>query len=145
MSVSVEGFLAEFPEFTAVNTRAATAVAAQITNADGFLSDNAFGDLRDHAVNLLVAHRLRLRFETDEELPQDSPALVTSQSQDTGGMTEGMTPAPQVTSQSAFEADLARTNYGMELLSLIKTSVAPGYLVVSDESSVISNVPNILP
>ncbi len=131
MSVSVIDFLAEYPEFTSLNARLSPAVLAQITNADSFLSDNAFGDMRDHAVYLLAAHRLRLRFATDEELPQDSPALVTSQSQDTGGMSEGMTPAPQVTSTSAFEADLARTNYGMELLSLIKTSVVPGYLVIS--------------
>ena len=144
--MSVLSFAEEFPEFASVIARAATAVAAQVVNANAYLSDNAFGEFRDHAVNLLVAHRLRLRFATDEELPQDSPALVTSQSQDTGGMSEGMTPAPQVTSQSAFEADLARTNYGMELLSLIKTSVAPGYLVVSpDVSNIESNTPNILP
>jgi hypothetical protein len=124
-------FLADYPEFGAVNadpTVASTIVTRFLALADAFLSDGAFGTLRDHALGLYTAHRLAVRFKTTLAglQPQGSPGTVTSQNASTSGLAVTRQPPAAAGSEQAWKADLSRTNYGLEYLALLDACIGPG-------------------
>ena len=123
-------FLGLYPEFTAINADSAVTTAIvqnSLDYADAFLSDTAFGTLRNHAAGLLVAHRLCIRYSpTIGALQaQAKPGIENSQNVGPGAVSFGVAHSRLVESENAWQADLSRTNYGLELLSLMDSSIAP--------------------
>ncbi|HBG77258.1 MAG TPA: hypothetical protein DDW84_00200 [Phycisphaerales bacterium] len=134
MSVTGTTFLTLYPEFALVggtSQTAATIVAAEVAYQNSLMSDSAFGDFRDRALCLLVAHRLAVRFRiTDTKLNAvDAPGVLTQQSSNTNGVSATLTPSALVGSSNALKADLSRTVYGLEYLSLLDTVISPAMLV----------------
>jgi hypothetical protein len=126
-------FLADYPEFGTVNadpTVASTIVTRFLALADAFLSDGAWGNLRDHALSLYTAHRLAVRYKTvlTGLQPQGSPGTTTSQNASTTGLAVTRLPPFAAGSEQAWKADLARTNYGLEYLALLDACMGPGLL-----------------
>jgi hypothetical protein len=130
-------FLADYPEFAGIDpaTDTATAIVARyLDNADSYLSNSAFGTLRDQAVELLTAHRLAIRYKVSSPTIRNPnvPGVLTSQSASGGGLSFGLAHSTAVTGDSAWRADLARTNYGLELLAMMESSIAPARLAGED-------------
>src|ERR1035441_5203013 len=108
-----------YPEFNSINpdpTAVTTVVGRFLTDADNFISDSAFGALRDKAVELLAAHRLALKFPVTGVLNQNVPGVLNSQGASTSGLNIGVATSAMVTGDVAYRADYSRTNYGLELL-----------------------------
>ena len=117
-----------YPEFDAINANPAQVtviVGIFLADADAFTSDCAFGTLRDKAVGLLTAHRLALKFPLTGVINQNIPGVINSQGASTSGLNIGVATSGMVTGDVPYRADYARTNYGLELLTLIDAAVAP--------------------
>lgn len=127
--VSCEGFDSElfvkfFPEFSSLPND----VIAQVGNFSSCsLNLSTLGKCYNYAVALLTCHRLYLRFEntasSSEELSfaAQSTSETTSMSASTSSLSESKTLNGLVSSQNPTISDLARTNYGLELLGLINS------------------------
>lgn len=126
MAVTKESFLASYPEFAAVNS---TAVENELNFQNSLVNADNFGNFRDRAVFLVTAHRLVLRHPISGVKSQSTPGVVTAQQAQTGGLSVQTTVSAMVSGDKAFRADMARTNYGLELLSLMDTVIAPGMMV----------------
>lgn len=133
-SVTPEIFLATYPEFNDVpgayglSTDTMNAVVqAAIGYADGYLSDSAFGVVRDYALGLFVAHRLCIRYSplTGSLQTHAKPGVEASQGVSPSGLNITVAHSALVTGTGTQKADLARTDYGLEYLSLIEAGVAP--------------------
>jgi hypothetical protein len=120
-------FLAAYPEFDAITP---AVIDAEIVKDDKILNPTAWGDMRDTALMLVVAHRLTLRFRMDKDnvLPQNMPGAVTSLDANNGGITVS-TEAISSPDSSNIEKDFSRTNYGVEYLTLLHSVIPPGMLV----------------
>lgn len=121
-----------YPEFSNINpdpTAVTTVVGYFLTDADNFISDSAFGALRDKAVGLLAAHRLALKFPLTGVTNQNIPGVINSQGASTSGLNISVATSALVTGDVAYRADYARTNYGLELLTLMDAAIAPARTV----------------
>lgn len=134
--VSYATFIARYPEFAAVipptGTTVADIIGVHIADAEAYVSDSAFGALRDKAVCLVAAHRAALRHMTQLAgmNGQNAPGVATSVSAEVGGMSVVNTVSQMVSSPQSIRADFARTNYGLEYLSLVDVCVAGGKAVL---------------
>lgn len=119
-------FLAAYPEF---DTIAAATIDAEILKDNLLIHDTAWDVYRDIALMLLVAHRMTLRFRIDKDdvLPQNMPGALTSVNVSTSGQ-QIQTDTVVGPDDRNFKADLARTNYGREFLSLMDSVISPGML-----------------
>lgn len=127
--VSCEGFDSEifvklFPEFSNLPQEVVANVG---TLSSCSLNLSELGKRYNYAVALLTCHRLFLRFENttysaDEfSLSSQSTSETTSMSASTSSLSESKTINGLVSSQNPTISDLARTNYGLELLGIINT------------------------
>jgi hypothetical protein len=127
--VTAAEFVADYPEFAAVDTDATGRpnVTRALARADALISNSAFGALRDDALELYAAHRLAVRYKAS--LPglqnQAMPGVLTSQQANNTGGSIQATVSALVSSDSAWNADLAQTRYGLQYLALIDASICP--------------------
>jgi hypothetical protein len=125
-TVTSATFLAAYPEF---DTIAAAVIDAELLKDNLYINDTAWGDYRDIALMLLIAHRLTLRFRIDKDdvLPQNMPGALTSVNVTTSGQ-QIQTDSVGGPEDRNFKADLQRTNYGREFLTLMDSVISPGML-----------------
>lgn len=137
-------FLDRYPEFKGVPESAGS---YQLEFSSRLISKSAFGKFWNDAVGLFTAHYLALRFdisdqEDEEGLndPSSTIGVATSKSASTGGLSEGSTVSGLITGTNAIEADLARTEYGLRFLSLLRAVVPAGNIVISIDTSLAAGV-----
>lgn len=109
-----------------------------------------WGDRYSLACGLLTAHNLALRFtdqvtegRRDQGMSMgflDPGLIATHKSATVGGLSEGSSLAPFAMSKDPFIYGLSRTEYGLELLTLMQMWLPAGFTVISpDTSSVMSD------
>lgn len=128
-------FTATFPEFAGVPQ---TAAGFRLDLSARLLSEASLGKWWKYAVFLLTAHYLALRFDLSDQMMEagvnpglGSSGAVTEVSASTGGLSQKMAGNALATGGDPLGADLARTSYGLEYLSLLERVVGPGGVVVS--------------
>lgn len=125
-------FLVTFPEFSKLTEGTIVSFGEQSIS---FLSQGSFGVMFPLAVALLTAHRLATTYDLSDEYSsegkndQTSTEVGASKTATTSSLSEGSQPLALVMGDDPFTIDLARTNYGLQLLALIKTWVPGGELV----------------
>jgi hypothetical protein len=65
----------------------------------------------------------------------DPGLIATSKTANVGGLSETSSLAPFAMSSDPFTYGLSRTEYGMELLTLMQMWLAPGHMVLSPDTS----------
>jgi hypothetical protein len=122
-----------------------TAAQRQLDASNLMMLPTNWGDKYSLACGLLTAHNLALRF-TDQVTQgrRDAgmnvsfldPALIAvSKSAMVGGLSESSALAPFAQSTDPFTYGLSRTEYGLELLTLMQMWLAPGRIVLSPDTS----------
>lgn len=137
--VSYEDFIAVYPEFQFLEQRA---VCLKLCLAQELLRRSAWQGYWRTAVGLWTAHYLAVAYDISDGLaeagknsPTASIGVSNSRSASTTGLSESMAVSALVTSADPFEADLARTEYGLELLTLLKLVIPAGGVVYSADAS----------
>lgn len=132
MTVSVATFLAIYPEFSNVGANAEDPEAViyrELMLQNDLCNQSAWGTvaIAERATYMITAHYLAVRW-----LPslaglraQTQPGIASSISAWTGGLSQSMTVSGLVGGQSAFRANLAQTQYGLDYLSLMDRVVCP--------------------
>lgn len=131
MSVDSTTFLAEFPEFANVATSAVNRRLAQSTVA---LNSGRLGMWYEDLCFLWSAHYLYLRFDIGSGLDvngmndQENQGVTTSQSASTSGLSSSTSVTSLVSGENVISADFARTQYGLEFLSLLRQALPPAVI-----------------
>jgi hypothetical protein len=132
-------FIDEYPEFYGLPS---TAVGRLLTVASSMLSETTWGDFWSHACSLLVAHRLCLRFNISAAIkssgmnsPLASIQTVNNRSASPDSLSESSVTSALITGEDPFTADLARTEYGLEFISLMRMVISPCDIVNSERIS----------
>ena len=134
MAFNYTYFLSEFPEFSAISS---DVIRHRGCIEDDILSDSSWGNLRCHALNLRVAHRLALRYNIGPAARQagvnngSSSAIVTSKSASNASLSESSELNAFVRSDDPIWADFGRTEYGLEYLGLLSELMARGQVILS--------------
>lgn len=132
MSFDVEVFRASYEEFAGLKDSTLRMYGDQ---SIAFLRVYAFGNMYQLAVALLTAHRLARTFKMGDAYDGagmndlSDTAEGTNISASTSSLSESKTPLALMNGDNAFNADLSRTEYGLQLLALIKTWVPAGEIV----------------
>jgi hypothetical protein len=136
-------FRTYFPEFASVPD---VAVQLQLDIANELLNKVAWGKFFVMAVALWVAHYLALKYNISSDLaingmrPSGDVGVVTNKAANTNGLTEGSSVSGLVTGDDPFTADFARTNYGLQYLSLMELIVPPGTIIYSPSVSLMKGL-----
>lgn len=132
--VTYEQFIADFPEFSEVPQGAVNRQLAM----SNMLSRPVWTKWWSQAVELFCAHYLAIRFKIGSALsanglndPFNAANVTTNKSVNTGGISEGNAPSALLTGDDPINVDFARTEYGLEYLSLMRMVVAPGNVIYS--------------
>jgi hypothetical protein len=135
-------FISAYPEMNLIPESAAQN-ALDASNL--MMLPTYWGDKYALACGLLAAHNLALRFTDQVTMGRREqgmnvafldPALIaTSKSASVGGLSEGATLAPFAQSTDPFTYGLSRTEYGLELLTLMQMWLPPGFVVRSPDTS----------
>ena len=134
MAFSYGGFIMEFPEFRQVNQ---ALVIQRGCIEDNILSESSWGNLRCHALNLRVAHRLALKFNIGKIYKQlgmkngASSAVTTSKSASNASLSESSELNAFARSDNPIWADFGRTEYGVEYLRLLEEIMPEGNVILS--------------
>lgn len=131
MTVTVDDFRNAFPEFAAVPD---SAVTGALETAQLLWSERRLGKFWSRVVMLSVAHRLAVRYNIAEGLKTEGmkgvdAGITSSQSASTSSLSITNANNALITGNDPFLADLGRTNYGLELLSLLELIMPHGYVV----------------
>jgi len=134
MAFNYGGFIIEFPEFKEINQGV---VLQRGCIENNILSDTAWGDLRCHALNLRVAHRLGLRYNIGKVAKTlgmkngSSSAITTSKSASNASLSESSELNAFTRSDNPLWADFGRTEYGLEYLRLLEEIMPEGNVILS--------------
>lgn len=134
MAFSYGGFIMEFPEFSQINQ---ALVTQRGCIEDNILSTNNWGNLRCHALNLRVAHRLGLKFNIGTRYKQlgmknaANSAITTSKSASNASLSESSQLNAFTQSDNPLWADFGRTQYGIEYLRLLEEIMPYGNVILS--------------
>jgi hypothetical protein len=130
-------FIALYPEFTSISS---PAVSAILVRESTLLSETNWDKFWYHAICLMTAHRLALRFNISSAVsaagmrsPLSSIQTVNNRSASPDSLSESSATSSLITGENAFNADLARTEYGLEFLSLMQTVISPVDVIVSSD------------
>ena len=130
-------FIAAYPEFAGVPEAQGK---RQLGLGVKLWSPGVVGNFHDEMVYLWTAHYLALRFNIADGLESSgvNPEMtgsgtVSSMSASVGSLSITNANSAMVSSDNAFEADMSRTRYGLEFLSLLDMVVGPGRVVISPE------------
>ena len=127
-------FLTMYPEFVQINKCAIVGIGQR---EDLILADSSWGELRQHALFLRVAHRLALRFNIGKQYQINgmkngaSSAITTSKSASNASLSESSELNAFTRSENPIWADFGRTAYGLEYLSLLEENMPYGEVVLS--------------
>jgi hypothetical protein len=128
-------FIAEYPEFAGISSAAVSRILA---TAASMLSQENWGTQWNHACNLLVAHRLCMRFDISSAVRSagmrsaaQSIQTVNNRSASPDSLSESSVTSALITGDNPLYADLARTEYGLEFLGLMHMVISPGGIVSS--------------
>lgn len=103
------------------------------TYSVSLLNMGNWGRFYQQAVALLTAHQLAKVYQVDYDSgnmrDQGTSGIVTSKSANTSGMSESNSVSALLTGDDAFTADLAQTQYGLQLLALIEVLMPIASLV----------------
>ena len=124
MSVTVEAFRAAFPEFADVPD---AAVAGALETASLLWNPGRLGKFWERIVMLSVAHRLAVRFNIGRAL--NAAGMKGAEAGAVNSLSVTNANNGMVTGTDPFQADYARTSYGLELLSLLELIMPHGYVV----------------
>lgn len=134
MAFNYAGFVMEFPEFAQINQ---ALVVQRGCIEDNILSTTAWGNLRCHALNLRVAHRLGLKFNIGTRYKQlgmknaSTTAITTSKSASNASLSESSQLNAFTQSDNPLWADFGRTEYGIEYLRLLEETMPEGNVILS--------------
>lgn len=134
MAFDINVFLNCYPEFVQVNKCAISGVGER---EDMIVSDFSFGELRNHALFLRIAHRLALRFNIGKQYALNGmkdgsqSGMVTSKSASNSSLSESTELNSFARSDNPLWADFGRTSYGLEYLSLLEECMAESMVVYS--------------
>ena len=142
--IAYNQFIEHYPEFSespgGIPPR--PAVEHQLKRGNITLSRREWGENWPFAVELWTAHYLALRFNIKPGLMAnglrslDSVIGVSqSISASSSSLSKSQTTPAMIGSQNPFYADMARTEYGLEFLSLLRTAISPGQIVESPDTS----------
>lgn len=128
-----------YPEFDDVPDGS---VDRQLALANMTLSPSAWGKWLEQALGLFTAHYLAVRFNISAALqdngvrsPTSSIGTVTNKSATTSGISEGSANSALVTGDDPLAADFARTEYGLEYLSLMEMVIPAGGVLYSPSTA----------
>ena len=142
--VTYSQFIKSYPEFVRHKggNPPRSAVESQLAKGNITLSRGAWGEYWPFAVELWTAHYLALRFNIQPNLAKrglrelDTVAgAATSQSAGSSNLSETRTVPAMLNSKNPFYADMARTEYGLEFLSLMHWVIIPAGIVLSPDTS----------
>ena len=128
MSLDTQTFLSKYPEFSGVDPEA---IQDQLDFATLSLSQGRLGAWYERLAYLWSAHYLYLRFDISALisdvgiLEQENQGVTNSQSANTNGLSVTTTPTALVSGNNPLHADLARTNYGLQYLSILRQILSP--------------------
>ena len=134
MAFSYVCFVTEFPEFGQIDQEV---INCRGRIEDNILSDTAWGDLRCHALNLRVAHRLALKYNVGKIYKQlgmrngSNAAMTTSKSASNASLSESSELNAFARSENPIWADFGRTEYGVEYLRLLEETMPEGNVILS--------------
>ncbi len=133
--VTYDVFIADYPEFAGLPQRP---VERKLELANMTLNKGVWGPWFEQAVELWTAHYLAVRYNIEDgaaeegiKPPTGVAIVATNYSANTGGLSEGGTPSALLTSDDPLTVDMARTEYGLEYLALLKLIIPPGGIVYS--------------
>lgn len=133
--VTYAEFIEDYPEFEDIPERA---VSKRILLASQILDSRTFKGFYNDAVELLTAHWLCLRYNITSAMRNNSinqsmsnSGTVNSVSASSGSLSESYSHNNLMSSDDATTADWARTEYGLQLLSLIDMIIPAGSVVYS--------------
>lgn len=127
-------FIKAYPEFSQIEP---PIVIHRGCIEDEILSDNTWGDLRRHALDLRVAHRLGLKFNIGTQYKQlgmknaSNSAITTSKSASNASLSESSQLNAFTQSDNPLWADFGRTEYGIEYLRLLEEIMPHGNVILS--------------
>lgn len=135
-----ETFIKWFPEFASVNQGA---VEFELEWSNDLLPVKVWKCNWRRASALFTAHRLYLRFLIVDQAAEEAgvrpgAAMVgagSSMSVSTTSMSESKTASVLMNSASPTEADLGRSEYGLQLLALIDAVIPVSKVVYSPDAS----------
>ena len=132
--LTVADFQTDYPEFGAIDPVPSNVIAIitrVLNGCDAFLSNSTFGNARDYALGLYVAHKLAVRYKiapTAQLQNQSNPGIATSVNASTSGLS--VTQQAAVASDApAWKQELARTNYGLQFLAILTAVSGAGQVV----------------
>ena len=134
MAFNYGDFITEFPEFSGISQQA---VLQRGCIEDNILSLTAWGELRCHALNLRVAHRLGLRYNIGKVYRTlgmkngSNSAITTSKSASNASLSESSELNAFTRSDNPLWADFGRTEYGLEYLRLLEEIMPEGNVILS--------------
>ena len=142
--ITYEEFIEHYPEFAESSSGIPprSAVEYKLEQGNITLSRHEWGAYWHFAVELWTAHYIALRFNISPNFSakglQNLDSVVgVSQSMSAGSsnLSESRTMPAMLNSQNPFYADMARTEYGMEFLSLMQAVISPAGIVLSPDTS----------
>lgn len=132
-------FIEWFPEFSGLPS---PPVKFRLELSNDFLDPCVWSKFYQRASALLTAHYLSLRYDISDGLqengikaPSSSVGFVNQKTANTNGLSEGSVTNAMVTGDDPFLADLSRTGYGLEFLSLLELWIPAGMVVYSKDTS----------
>lgn len=141
--VTIEEFLAEFPEFSALPS---AVVEAQLNRAMRAMNKAEWADFWRDAVKLLAAHTLATRYNISARAAElgkrsaYSAGFATSQSASPGRLSVSKQLPAWMTGDDPFVSWMAATDYGQEWLALLVMVIPPvGVVWSSPVTSGLSN------
>lgn len=130
----INTFLTMYPEFVQIDKCAISGIGQR---EDMIVSDTSWGELRQHALFLRIAHRLALRFNVGRQYRAGglnnaaNSGIVTSKSASNSSLSESTELNAFVRSDNPLWADFGRTAYGLEYLSLLEENMPESKVVYS--------------
>ena len=127
-------FIKSYPEFSQIDPKV---VIHRGCIEDRILSDNTWGDLRCHALDLRVAHRLGIKFNIGTQYNKlgmknaSNSAITTSKSASNASLSESSELNAFVRSDNPLWADFGRTQYGIEYIRLLEEIMPHGNVILS--------------
>jgi len=139
-------FSATLPEFVPIGSVwiviPKAPVEHQLTKGNITLSRQEWDRYWSFAVELWTAHYLALRFNiqpnlTALNLRNINTVIGVAQSMSAGNtsLSESRTNPAMLNSENPFYADFARTEYGLEFLSLMQSVISPAGIVLSPDTT----------
>lgn len=135
IELSYSDFIDIFPEFSGVSQNA---IERQIRISTGLLNKDALGEFYQDCIGLLSAHYLCLRYNISSEMSKNginqsmmNSGLINSVSASSGSLSESYSHNSLISGDDPTTADWSRTEYGLQLLSIIGMQIDPCSVVYS--------------